>query len=147
MPGYSLAIFQPVPMTTETIASLSLPYRSGSYASGIWKIAQNFTAELMTQQGSVRFDPGYGSRLPDAIRGHNVVAVVEIQAVIAGAIDDVLTNMRRRETPMSIPSEIIESVEIAKIQQDFDRVVVDLAITTLAGSSVVVPLPIELINA
>ena len=147
MPGYSLAIIQsPDGLTMEFPAALSLPFRSGAYTSGLFKTAQNFVAELLTQRGSVRFDPTYGSRLPNEMRGLNVTALSSVQTVLAGAINDVITNMRRRERPTDLADEWIAAVHIADIQQEVDRALVRLELMTEAGSKTHIQLPLEFLT-
>ena len=145
MPGFSLAIIQPSEESTAFPFLLARPYRSGAKAFGIWKAAQNFIAELMTQKGSVRFDPFYGSRLPGEVRGRNVVALGDIQAVLIGAIDDVMVNIRQRIRPADDPEEIVDSVMIGDMIQDHDRVIVHLQLMTEAGDRLDIPLPLEIL--
>jgi hypothetical protein len=145
MPGHSLAILQSVD-NGGTEFSLSHSYRSGAYASGAWKLAQNFAAELLTQRGSVRFDPAYGSRFPNELRGYNVLSIDELRGSLARGINDVVTNMQGRERMSDRADEMLASADIVQLQQQLDRVIVSIRLTTEAGRTVVIPLPIELLN-
>ena len=149
MPGRSLAIAQTPTHGNEAVFALSLPYQSGASTYGVKKTAQNFVAELLTQRGSVRFDLSYGSRLPNEIRGRNITAINDIQVLLTGAIHDVTSNMRLRETPDFLANELIRSVNIVRLQQDYDRVIVQLQIITEGpdkDNSITVPLTLNLSN-
>jgi hypothetical protein len=145
MPGQSLAILQSA-SGGGTAFSLSQPYRSGAYVSGAWKLAQNFAAELLTQRGSVRFDPSYGSRFPNEWRGHNVLSVEELRGILTRGINDVVTNMLGRVRMNDTLDETIASADIVRLQPYLDRVVAAIRITTEARQAVVVELPIELVD-
>ena len=126
---------------------LSKPFRSGAYVAGAQKLAQHFIAELMTQRGSVRFDPEYGCRLPGELRGYNVLTLSDIHGVLARGISDVITNIRSRERVTDTADEMPADASIVDLRQRLDCVVASLRIHTEAGDQVVVPLPIELMEA
>jgi len=145
MPGYSIAILQTVD-GNRTEFSLSRPYRSGAYVAGAWKLAQNFAAELLTRRGSVHFDPGYGSRFPNELRGYNILSLDELHGILARGINDVVTNMHGRERMGDRPDEMLATADIVHLEQRLDTVIVSIRLTTEAGRSVVLQLPIELLE-
>jgi len=143
MPGLSLATIQ---YSTENGFEflLSRPFQSGVSVSGAQKLAQNFIAELMTQRGSVRFDPGYGSRLPNELRGYNVLSLGDLHGVLARGIDDVTTNLRARERITDTLDEMLASATIADLKQRLDCVIVSLRLRTEAGDDLLTRFPVEL---
>ena len=145
MPGYSLAVIQ-YSEDGGFEFLLSKPHRSGAFVSGVQKLAQNFAAELLTQRGSVRFDPSYGSRFPGELRGYNMISLDDIHGVLARGIHDVVTNIRSRERMTDTADEMLADAAILDLRQQLDRVVVSIRIVTEAGSSLVVRLPIELME-
>ena len=120
------------------------PYRSGAYASGTHKLAQDFVAELLTQRGSVRFDPNYGSRFTTEFRGSNMLSINELHGMLSRGIHDVVLNMRNREKPTDDPAEMLATAVIMDLQQHLDRVIVALKITSEAGEPLVLRLPLDL---
>lgn len=145
MSGYTLATIQHSNETGFEFL-LSKPYRSGAYVTGAQKLAQHFIAELMTQRGSVRFDPDFGCRLPGELRGYNVLSLSDIHGVLARGINDVVTNIRGRERVTDKADEMLADATIADLKQRLDCVVVSLRIHTEAGEQVVVQLPLELME-
>lgn len=125
---------------------LSKPYRSGAYVTGAQKLAQHFIAELMTQRGSVRFEPDYGCRLPGELRGYNMLSISDIHGVLARGINDVVTNIRGRERVTDTAEEMLADATIIDLKQRLDCVIVSLKIHTEAGEQVVVQLLIELVE-
>ena len=145
MNGYSLATIQ-YSQENSFEFLLSKPFRSGAYVTGAQKLAQHFIAELMTQRGSVRFDPGYGCRLPGELRGYNMLSLSDIHGVLARGINDVATNIRSRERVTDTVDEMLADATIVDLRQRLDCVIVSLRIHTEAGRHVVVQLPIELME-
>ena len=143
MPGYSLAVIQYSEENGFEFL-LSKPHRSGAYVSGTQKLAQNFAAELLTQRGSVRFDPAYGSRFPGELRGYNMISLNDMHGVLARGIHDVVTNIRSRERMTDTPDEMLADAAITDLRQQLDHVIVSIRIVTEAGNSLVVRLPVEL---
>jgi len=145
MPGFSLATIQ-YSENDGFEFSLSRPFQSGAYVSGAQKLAQHFIAELMTQRGSVRFDPDYGCRLPNELVGYNMLTLGDLHGILARGIDDVVTNIRSRERITDMPDEMLAAANIVDLKQHLDRVVVSLRLLTEAGKNLVVALPIELME-
>ncbi len=145
MPGYSLATIQYSPETGFEFL-LSKPFRSGAYVSGARKLAQHFIAELMTQKGSVRFDPDFGCRLPNELRGYNMLSLGDLHGVLARGLNDVVTNVRGRERITDTPDEMLSDASIVDMTQRLDRVIVSLRLRTEAGDDLVVTLPVELME-
>ena len=143
MPGYSLATIQYSEENGFEFL-LSKPYRSGAYVTGAQKLVQNFAAELLTQRGSVRFDPTYGSRLPNELRGHNLATLDDIHGILARGLNDVVTNIRNRERPSHTPDEMLADAVIVDLRQELDRVIAAIEIHTEAGESLIVKFPMEL---
>ena len=146
MPGYSLAIIQYSEENGFEFL-LSKPYRSGSYVSGLQKLAQNFLVELMTQKGSVRFEPDFGSRLPSELRGMNILSLNDLHGSLARSLNDVVMNIRSRERMTDTPDELLADVSIIDLRQMLDRVIVSLRLRSESGTDLVMKLPLELTEA
>jgi len=112
--------------------------------TGAQKLAQHFIAELMTQKGSVRFDPDYGCRLPNELR--NILSLGDLHGVLARGINDVVTNVRGRERITDSPDEMLAWASIIDLKQQLDCVIVSLRLCTEAGDDLVVKLPVELME-
>jgi hypothetical protein len=143
MPGFSLATIQYSDEGGFEFL-LSKPYRSGASVAGPQKLAQNFIAELMTQKGSVRFDPDYGCRLPNELRGYNMLSLGDLHGVLARGINDVVMNIRGRERMTDTPDEMLAEATIVDMKQRLDDVIVSLRLRTEAKSDLVVQLPVEI---
>ena len=112
--------------------------------TGAQKLAQHFIVELMTQKGSVRFDPDYGCRLPNELR--NILSLGDLHGVLARGINDVVTNVRGRERITDSPNEMLAGASIVDLKQRLDCVIVSLRLRTEAGDDLVVKLPVELME-
>lgn len=143
MPGSSLATIQYSDDQGFEFL-LSKPFRSGAYVTGGQKLMQNFAAELLTQRGSVRFDPTFGSRFPNELRGTNLISLDDLHGVLARGINDVVSNLRSRERLTDNPDEMLADAVITDLRQQLDHVIVSIRLHTEAGSSLVLTLPIEL---
>lgn len=145
MPGHTLATIQ---YSAENGFEflISKPYRSGAYVSGAQKLAQHFVAELMTRRGSVRFDPDFGCRLSEELRGCNMLTLGDLHGMLARGINDVVTNFRSRERITDTPDEMLAQASLVDMTQQLDRVVVSLRLRTEAGDNLVVRLPVELMG-
>jgi hypothetical protein len=124
---------------------LSRPYCSGTYSVGVQKLAQQFIAELMTLEGSVRFDPKYGCSFLNDIRSRNVSAVGDIHRALAVNIATVLANRRGRETGDEPSDELLRDVAF-DLEQRLDGVIVSLKIISEAGADATVQLPLKLLQ-
>ena len=125
------------------IQSLSPKYRSGAFATGIAKLLQNVTSELMTRRGSVRFDPGYGCDLVDQIGVTNISSLSEVGHTLNVAILDISENIRSRMIGNEPPDELLDKIVIEQMQQEYDRVIAVLRIHSRAGEKVSYPLAIK----
>jgi len=146
MPGTSLAVIQ-YSEDRGFEFLLSKPYRSGAFVTGSQKLVQNFAVELLTQRGSVRFDPTYGSRFPGELRGYNLISLDDLHGVLARGIHDVITNIRGRERMTDVPDEMLADVTVIDLRQQLDHVIASIRIVTEGGCSRVVRLPIELMES
>jgi len=127
---------------SDLTQSLSLPYLSGAFATGVAKLLQNVVAELLTLRGSVRFDPQYGCNLVNQIGVTNVSSLSDVNHLINVAVIDVQDNMRRRIIGDEPLDEMLDRIVVERLQQELDSVKVFLRVYSRAGESVSHHLPI-----
>ena len=118
------------------IQSLSPPFRSGAFVTGIVKLLQNVLAELLTIRGSVRFHPTYGCDLLRHIGVANVTSLAEAGNFINLAVSDVQDNMRRRIIGDEPSNETLDRIVVESLRQEHDRIVFTLRVHSRAEESV-----------
>ena len=143
MPGYDLSLIQYTDAQGFQFL-LGLPYRSGARITGGQKTIQRFIMELMTQAGSVLFQPDYGCNLVSEIRGCNVQSLDEINECLTQSIHTVVMNMRTRDRADATAEEIVDTVNVLELIQNFDHVLARLQLITFAGTQHSLELPLEL---
>jgi hypothetical protein len=131
---------------TDLEMRLSRPHCSGAYAVGVQKLAQQFLAELLTLAGSVRFDPNYGCSFLNDIRLRNANAIGDIQRALVTNIGRVSANMRGREIGDEPADNLLGEVQLTDSEQNMDQVVVSIRVSSEAGNSAVVQLPLDLLT-
>jgi hypothetical protein len=128
------------------IFSLTHPYRSGMFITGIQKLVQRFITELLTDVGSVRLNPSYGSNLLSLLGRANVQAVTDVHGALVSAIHQVRRNMQQRIVGDEPADEILHEVIIERLEPVLDRVIVVLKVVAASGAARVTNFPLEIIN-
>jgi len=144
----SIAIVQYLGENGENDWRLSEPYRSGKVVSGILKLAQEVMEELFTQTGSVAYFPDYGSRLPYGLRGMNGTSVNELENIVVMALDDVKVNRKNRLVASDFQNldEVLAELTLLNLDQEYDRVALVFSLTSAAGNSRVIKMPVDFNN-
>ena len=118
------------------VQSLSHAYLSGAFAFGVAKLLQNVIAELLTRRGSVRYDRQYGCDLVGLIGTANVSSLEEVGHLIHVAVLDVKRNIQSRTVGNEPLDEILEDIEIGRLQQELDCVRLTLRVAARSGSAI-----------
>ncbi|MDR1923176.1 MAG: hypothetical protein LBQ66_02285 [Planctomycetaceae bacterium] len=143
---YDLAIMQRNAEHSELIASLGLPYTSGSRVSGAAKAVQQFIAELLTIRGSRRFRPDYGCNFLNDIRGRNVSTLDDLQVAVTQALSEVTENSHNRITREMPADEIISEVTVDELIPQLDSVLLSMTVHTYDRQESPFQLPLHLNN-
>jgi len=140
---YSLSLFDYT--TAGVIPRLAEDYTAGKFVSGVAKVMQDFHAELMTIRGTVRFDPYYGCNLMSAIGISSLRSLQDVESLVSSAAMTIVANMRSRYSGNEPADAQIASAQLINCQQHLDAAEVQIELTTAAGESAILNLPVRFI--
>jgi hypothetical protein len=132
-------------LLTQTMVK---PGQSGALIAGIEKLVQRFLLELLTEQGSLGYQPVRGTAFMTALRYGMVRTSQELFAVFSSAEADVRTNLRQEEDfANDPPDERYGKAELISASLFGDTATLTIRVTSVAGDSrnVIYPLRVAAI--
>lgn len=117
--------------------------QSGALITGISKLAQRVLIELLTEKGSLTYDPTRGTALMTAFRAGLIQTTQELQSTFALAELDVRLNLGLEETTDDPDDERYDSMELLAVSLDQDTASLTIRVNSLAGDSRVVIYPLR----
>lgn len=123
--------------------ALVKPGQSGALITGISKLAQRVLIELLTEKGSLYYDPARGTSLITAFRAGLIQTTQDLQSTFALAELDVRLNLGLEETTEDPDDERYASMELLSVSISQDTVSLSIKVNSLAGDSRVVIYPLR----
>jgi len=124
---------------------LAFAAQSGQITAGIQKLVQRFLLELLTESGSLAYLPTRGCDfMIDALAGIWRTQI-DVQQSFYSAMIDVGRNLTLEESVSDSADERFGSAELLNVVLTADKVSIQVAVTSLAGSSRTVLMPISVI--
>lgn len=120
---------------TQMLQELAYPGESGLVITGIRKLAQRFLIELLTEQGSLIYQPARGSTFMTEARSGTFRTTADVLAAFSSALSDISGNLVREEAEDDPPDEQFASAEVISVSLDNGRVTLVVRVTSEAGSS------------
>ena len=142
-----LCIMGRLPYATDTSAEVGTTLDiavGGQICSGIVKLMQKVLVLLLTY--TYRYDPGWGTKLPEALMGGNLTKVKRmLEAGLPEALEktvDLLRSQEYLDTPLDERIASLRREGEIFINYDDQSVSVSIRVTTLNGSTnaIIVPL-------
>ena len=133
--------------TGDTLLSQSLfgPTAAGEVCTGAQKVSQRWAIKFLTRKGSRLFRPDDGCHFIDQARNAGFRTEVDVQIAFQMASADVDTQMRNEDTPDMNPEDRFDVSALLSITIRGDSLSLHVQITTAAGTTRRVILPVSLL--
>lgn len=118
---------------------------AGRAVTGIVKLAQVVLLELLTVKGSMPFAQSRGTSLLMFVRQGSIRNEVDAHVYFQYAVGELLQNLAAEETADTPDDERAVSLEIDNVTFSFDRLVYNLTLTSVAGTTRQLSLPVATI--
>lgn len=129
--------------------SLAATDDGGKICTGAQKLAQRFVLRLFTQRGSMPYRPDEGCDFMTRLLAGQLRTSLDVYAEFGAAVIDIRKSMRVEETDERVtrgitpdPEEIMTSAELTGVRVTPGNVVMQITITSRAGTSRKIILPI-----
>lgn len=137
----------PTAVGTATLEqSLADPNGLGTVCTGVQILVQRFIIELFTRRGSVQYQPTRGTTFMTQLKLGYLRTEAEVATAFSEAIRDVYATLKTYETATDPTDEIFKSAELLAVAINDNTVSLSIGITSEAGSSRRVILPIPTMN-
>lgn len=131
-----MAISQADPsILSETKSGFVVSGGDGSIFTGTPKLVQRVIVELLTEQGSMRFNPKVGSPFVSGIKSGQLYSEYDIKALFLVSADTVKTNLKALETDSTPINERLSSISLSRMTVLPGRVIMTITIKDMAGTS------------
>jgi len=128
----------------ELTPALVQPGQSGALIAGISKLVQRFLLELLTEIGSLHYDPTRGTTFISQIRAGAVQTSQDLFMAFSAAELSLRDSLRLEENAETDPAdERYQSSELLSATLSGDLATVSLRLTSLAGTSRTVLYPLR----
>ena len=141
-----LLVFQNAGVGTFELVDMFLviPGTSGLVCTGIVKLAQRFLLELLTEQGTIPYDPLRGTTFMRELRLGLVPTTVDAEISFALALDQAKLRLQLEETDAMPGDERYGRAELLSLTiAPADTLKLRIQLTSLDGTGVTLILPIE----
>tara|TARA_B100000745_G_scaffold299007_1_gene248835 strand:- start:3969 stop:4454 length:486 start_codon:yes stop_codon:yes gene_type:complete len=122
--------------------ALVMPGKSGELITGIEKLIQRYTIELLTEQGTLVYLPNRGTGFITSARQGFWRTTADVQDAFSLASPDMSRNLRGEESTSDPDDERFDSAKLLAVSLLGDEVTMSIKITSLAGSTFTAVLPI-----
>lgn len=142
-----LMITQGIEPIGQQELSLSLADEAGAsrVVSGVQKAVQRFLLTLLTDVGSQSGDTEYGTSFMAELQLGSVGSPIRFQSAFQSAVSNILLQQNQNLTGEEPDDEILSAIELTSYSfPTADSVSMQVTLTTRAGSSRVVLLPVTL---
>lgn len=126
-----------VVLTQELVAR-----QGGEICTGMQKLAQRFLLELFTETGSLKYQPTRGCYFMKQANGGELRTPFDVYAAFSAALVSIETNLLLDETELDPADELYASAEVLALTLAGDTVSITIKLTSQAGTSREVILPI-----
>lgn len=136
--------FQPNKNNTELSQTIASDFTGGNLCTGIQKLAQRWVLEFLTPSGSMPYKSKRGCSFIPNVRSGLLRTGLDISSFFASAATDVSVNLKAEDSTTDPDDERFDKAELKGFQTSSDGVLtLNVAISSLAGTSRVVILPIS----
>lgn len=116
---------------------------SGRITTGIQKLAQRFTLELLTEAGSIKYNPTRGCDFITTLRAGGIQSQIDLFVAFSSALVDIKRNLQAEELETDPDDEKYDSAEILNVTFSPGQAAVYVKINSVAGDSRTVIAPIN----
>lgn len=125
--------------------TLAAPGTSGKIVTGILKLSQRYTLELLTEKGSMPYWPSRGNDFITQARQGYLRTSIEALAAFSAAAIDIKRNLQSEELSTDPLDERFSDAQMLNMLVSPGKMVFQVNVISLAGSSRKVILPINVV--
>ena len=122
--------------------ALILPGKSGELITGIEKLLQRFTIELLTEEGTLVYLPERGTGFMTSARTGFWRTTGDVQDAFSLSLIDIRNNLQAEESTSDPDDERFDNAELLSVSLFGDSVTLSVKIISLAGTTFTAILPI-----
>lgn len=132
------------PYTGGYTGELSADLHSNAVCAGILKLSQRWVICLLTELGSVRFNPTRGTSFITRLRGGELRSEEDVSAAFLMSLDEMIDQMAAEETETTPDDERYASAELLSVGLTGNgKLSLTVAVRSAAGASRTVLVPIS----
>jgi hypothetical protein len=136
--------FQPNKNNTQLNQAIANDFTGGNLCTGVQKLAQRWVLEFLTPSGSIPYKTKRGCSFINNFRSGLLRSSLDISSFFASAATDVSVNLKAEDSTTDPDDERFDKAELTDFSTTSGGVLtLSVTITSLAGSSRVVILPIN----
>lgn len=120
------------------------PGQTGALITGVYKLAQRFLVELLTEKGSLDYLPSRGTFFMTSLRLGLIRTSQELFATFNAAVQDVRLNLQLEEKDTDPADERYRSAELISTSLLGDTATLIVRITSQAGDTRVITYPLRI---
>lgn len=125
--------------------TLAQPGQSGAMITGIEKLVQRFLIELLTEQGSLHYQPSRGTFFMTALRAGTIRTSQDLFSSFSSAEVDIRDNLKMEETLSADPEdERYAGSELLSASLLGDTASLLFSISSVAGETRIVTYPLRI---
>lgn len=129
---------------SKLIPSLVLPGQSGALITGIEKLVQRFLFELLTEQGSLQYQPDRGTSFMTQIRAGFLRTSQDLFSEFSRAELEIRNTLLREESVTDPVDERYQGSELLAVSLSGDLATLTILVSSRAGSSRQVSYPLRI---
>jgi len=148
IPGrtYDLSVFQGNPLGSaglQTISLLDVTGPQGAAVTGTLKLVQRVLLELLTDIGSMLYQPARGCGFMPAVKQGLIQSDIALFQQFAFAANQIARTLSNDALPADPPDELLATLELANAIFSPGQIAMSVQITSQAGTSASLLLPIS----
>lgn len=116
---------------------------SGKVTTGIVQLAQRTLMELLTEEGSIPYDPTRGTIFMRELRLGQVQTTIEAEQTFSLAVSQLALNLVNEEDDDMPDDEKFDSLVLDSLSLTRDKLVIHVTLTSVGGDGITIILPLD----
>lgn len=114
---------------------LAQPGQGGKIVTGIMKLAQRFLMELLTERGSLKYQPLRGTTFMIQANTGGLRTTFDAEQAFQSELIDIKRNLRAEDSPKDPPDERLQDAQIQAVTILQGLVIYHILLTSQAGTT------------